>query len=208
MPGTTGQKRLTAKGRQRREQVLDCALACFAERGYHETTIEDIVTRAGVARGTFYQYFGDKRSIFDELIDRYTSAIDGSVIRIDPQLGLERCLELMRQNIRTVITISLERRELTKIILADAVGLDAEFDRKLLDFDGVVTELIESALTLGQAMGVVRCDNVHLSSMLILGSVKELLYQVIMRELDVEVSDMVEAFLAFLRQGVLELPDP
>ncbi len=39
---------------QRREQVLDAAKAVFAKKGFHRSSIADIIQRAGIARGTFY----------------------------------------------------------------------------------------------------------------------------------------------------------
>ncbi|MDP9001704.1 MAG: TetR/AcrR family transcriptional regulator, partial [Myxococcota bacterium] len=55
---------------ERRQQILNVARDVFARRGYHNAKIEDIVTAAGIARGTFYLYFEDKRSIFEEIVDR------------------------------------------------------------------------------------------------------------------------------------------
>jgi TetR/AcrR family transcriptional regulator, repressor for uid operon len=58
---------------QRREQILDCALAVFAHQGFHDTSIADICARACIARGTLYQYFPDKRGVLAALIDRISA---------------------------------------------------------------------------------------------------------------------------------------
>src|SRR5215472_15244370 len=55
---------------ERRAQILAHARDVFAKRGYHAAKIDDIVSAAGVARGTFYLYFEDKRAIFEEIVDR------------------------------------------------------------------------------------------------------------------------------------------
>lgn len=47
----------------KRQALLNAARALFAERGYEKTTAKDIARRAGVAVGTFYRYFTDKRQI-------------------------------------------------------------------------------------------------------------------------------------------------
>ena len=49
---------------ERRQQILTVARDVFARRGYHAAKIDDIVAAAGIARGTFYLYFEDKRAIF------------------------------------------------------------------------------------------------------------------------------------------------
>jgi AcrR family transcriptional regulator len=60
-------RRLTAQGLERKQQLLDCAAELFAERGYEETRVIDIVRSAGVAKGLFYWYFDNKEALFKEL---------------------------------------------------------------------------------------------------------------------------------------------
>jgi AcrR family transcriptional regulator len=63
------------RGDARREQILDCALAVFARQGFHETSIAAICAQAGIARGTLYQYFADKRAVLAALIERIAGRI-------------------------------------------------------------------------------------------------------------------------------------
>lgn len=58
------------RSRRKQEALLRSALALFAERGYEETSIEDIARQAGVAVGGFYQHFASKRQILLVLMDR------------------------------------------------------------------------------------------------------------------------------------------
>lgn len=44
----------------KRELILTAALDIFLEKGYHNSTSEEIAKRAGVAKGTLYQYFSSK----------------------------------------------------------------------------------------------------------------------------------------------------
>lgn len=60
-------RRLTAQGIERKQQLLDRAAELFAERGYAETRVIDIVRAAGVAKGLFYWYFENKEALFKEL---------------------------------------------------------------------------------------------------------------------------------------------
>ena len=63
-------RQLTAQGQVRKEQLLDHAATLFAERGYAETRILDIVEAAGVAKGLFYWYFENKEALFGELVEQ------------------------------------------------------------------------------------------------------------------------------------------
>ncbi len=58
------------RSRRKRDALLQSALALFSERGYEQTSIEDIAHHAGVAVGSFYQHFASKRQILLVLMDQ------------------------------------------------------------------------------------------------------------------------------------------
>jgi AcrR family transcriptional regulator len=68
-------RRLTPQGLERKQQLLDSATELFAERGFSETRVLDIVRRAGVAKGLFYWYFENKEALFRELVVHHRQAL-------------------------------------------------------------------------------------------------------------------------------------
>ena len=60
--------KLTPRGKERREQLIACAAQLFAERGYHPTSVADIVAALGVGKGVFYWYFQSKEELLTELL--------------------------------------------------------------------------------------------------------------------------------------------
>jgi AcrR family transcriptional regulator len=61
-------RKLTQRGQERRDQLLSCAARLFAERGYHPTSVADIVENLGVGKGVFYWYFSSKEELLTELL--------------------------------------------------------------------------------------------------------------------------------------------
>ncbi len=51
------------KKRQKRERLLDASLKLFREKGYEQTKVVDITRAAGVAKGTFFNYFPTKERV-------------------------------------------------------------------------------------------------------------------------------------------------
>lgn len=51
----------------RKKQILDASWKCFAENGYHKTTIRNIASSIGVSTGVIYNYFKSKDEILDGL---------------------------------------------------------------------------------------------------------------------------------------------
>ncbi|MFE3830264.1 TetR/AcrR family transcriptional regulator [Streptomyces sp. NPDC059092] len=72
--------------------LTDSALALFTERGFHATSISDIVERAGLTRGAFYSNYRDKDELFlalyDAHADRLLSGLRDEAARLDPGADL------------------------------------------------------------------------------------------------------------------------
>jgi AcrR family transcriptional regulator len=54
----------------RRSEILDVAQRLFYQKGYEQTSVQDIITEIGIAKGTFYHYFSSKLDLLDAMIDR------------------------------------------------------------------------------------------------------------------------------------------
>ena len=57
------------RAEERRKQIMDAALTCFARKGYHKTTMDDIVAESGLSKGTLYWYFKSKDELFFSLVN-------------------------------------------------------------------------------------------------------------------------------------------
>lgn len=191
---------------ERRHHILSAARTVFAKRGYHDATIDDIVAEAGVARGTFYLYFEDKRAVFFELIDRFSARISMAIMRIDPEDPAHSVAEQARENVRAVLGICLAERALTKMLLRDAARSDPAFDRKLYTFYDEVVQLLTEAFRDGQALGIVADGEPRVMAVLAIGALKELVYQAVTLGLSEESADaLTEQVYAFVCEGVLRV---
>ena len=189
---------------ERRQQILLVARDVFAKRGYHTAKIEDIVAAAGVARGTFYLYFQDKRAIFEEIVDRTIARLGMSIVRVDVD-ATRSVADQVRDQIRRIMRILLEDRATTKILLSDALGVDPAFDRKLLSFYDEMSTQLESSLKDGQALGIVREGDVRLMSWLTMGALKEAMFQIVQRGAEYDEDKLVEGAYQYFTGGYLRV---
>jgi|GEM_PF-211467 len=160
----------------RKAALVVVARRVFSEKGYHSTSIDDLIEAAGVARGTFYLYFESKRAIFEHLLDELFATLQGIVRRIDVAEGAVDPLVQMDALVDKIFATLVEHREIARILLREAVGIDADFDRKLGDFYGRIERLLERALETGMELGIVRPCRPELVGRCILGAVKEVVH--------------------------------
>lgn len=108
-------KKVEIKKENKRKDLLNAAFELFTTKGFHNTSIADIVGRAGIAKGTFYLYFKDKTDIRNRLISSKAT-----------QLFRDACEKLER----TKITDLREQF----IFLTDEILSALEKDHSLLFF--------------------------------------------------------------------------
>lgn len=194
--------------RERRQRhVLQSAKEVFSQKGFHGASVSDIVERAGIARGTFYIYFKNKRHIFDSLLESLLQELDQRIPTIELGRGKPPPLEQLRANLTKVATFSLEEPHLIQILFDHAMGLDKEMDRILHNFYQRVTDRIESALRFGIEMGLVRPCHTKLAAYAVLGALKEVMAQLASNRISpLDLKAVVDDLLEFGLRGLLVEP--
>ncbi len=188
----------------RREQILDQAAALFGRRGYHATSISDIIEAAGIARGTFYIYFKNKRAIFEELLDYLVVRIRKRIKTVDTSPEAPSAREQLLENITGVIELLAENRALLSILLEGAVGLDKGFGQKLNSFYDQISQTIELSLKLGQEMELVRPCDTRTAALVAVGGLKEVLHDMLRsREGSADIRSLAAKILDMFSRGVL-----
>jgi AcrR family transcriptional regulator len=62
------ERRWTRRKEARPEEITNAALELFVERGFANTRLEDVASRAGVSKGTLYLYFANKEELFKAVV--------------------------------------------------------------------------------------------------------------------------------------------
>ena len=105
----------------RRAQILDAAISCFAKRGFHPTSMHDISAEAGISVGLIYRYFQNKEAVIAAMADRHKKQI---------QEILERARQApsLRESLETLFTAHCGETE-PQVTAAFVVDLFAEASR-------------------------------------------------------------------------------
>jgi AcrR family transcriptional regulator len=192
-----------SKREERRQQILACARDAFAEDGYQAVTVDDIVQRADIARGTFYLYFDDKRAVLDALVDEFLQRIAQAIVGIDIAHADLSPREQLRQNVERIVRLALSEPAMVKVALRDASGLDPAFDAKIHSFYDALRRLLGESLEEGQQNGIVRAGDRAVIVSIGLGGLRELVLDAVIGTLPRSPAQLVDELMRFLDYGLL-----
>src|ERR671922_846027 len=118
-------------------QILDAAVACFAKRGFHQASMHDISTEAGISVGLIYRYFENKEAVISAMADRHKKEIGEVLERARQAPTLLESLEIL-------FTAHCCEDE-TQVVSAFVVDLYAEASRNPRVAD-LVHDVLETAM--------------------------------------------------------------
>lgn len=155
-----------------REQIVNAAEALFAEKGYAQTTIEDISGASGYSRRTLYAYYVSKEDILARIVEKGLEALQEDVEKAlsgsGDFLGKYRDICGAMRRYRENYPYSAE-----SVISADARGVrhaaaSSETVRHILELGNQINERLADFIRKGQQDGVVRKDVIPILTVQIL----------------------------------------
>jgi AcrR family transcriptional regulator len=142
---------------ERRQQLLDAARTLFAERGYHETTVDDITRAADVAKGTFYLYFSEKREIYVEVIRSFLQVIKQFVDLVTAQTPSPAdYFARVKERAVGLLEMLQQNRNLVRLAYRESRGVDEQLTALMRTFYRDIAEVEVKNLELAMQLGVVR----------------------------------------------------
>jgi len=107
--------RIVKKPEVRKNEILDAARKFFFQKGYEQTTIQDIIDELDIAKGTFYYYFTSKSDLLDKLVDRTTTEISDllkPILRMDM-----KAIEKFNKVFQTATIVKMQKVDVLLVML-------------------------------------------------------------------------------------------
>ncbi len=144
------------KGERRKQDLLNIAYRMFIEKGYENTSVDDIIIEAGIAKGTYYYYFESKEATLEAVIEMMIGKAENiakaalmNPVPI-PQKLASVVYAFQPNKDESVITDVLERKE--NIVMHDKIG------KKIVE---VAVPILSDIVREGIAQGIFACTNVE-----------------------------------------------
>jgi AcrR family transcriptional regulator len=184
----------TERGRRTLRALLDAAAAEFGEKGFHESSVVSITSRAGVALGSFYTYFDSKEALFRALVKDMSGQVRDNVA--PAMAGAKDGIDAEGRALCAFLGFAREHKEIYRIID------EAEFvapDAWTAHYQGTVDRIMErlgAAEARAEIAGPI--DEAHAWAIMGMNVFLGLRYGVMDEEREVdEVADVVNAMLRY-----------
>ena len=144
------------KGERRKQDLLNIAYRMFIEKGYENTSVDDIIIEAGIAKGTYYYYFESKEATLEAVIEMMIekAEIVAKAVLMNPVSIPQKLASVVYafqpNKDEVVITDVLERKE--NIVMHDKIG------KKIVE---VAVPILSDIVREGIAQGIFACTNVE-----------------------------------------------
>jgi TetR/AcrR family fatty acid metabolism transcriptional regulator len=158
---------------QKRRFILKAAAAAFGEKGFHAVTVTDIAERAGIAHGTFYLYFKDKKDVYRELSRELQSRITEVILpggKDEVLAGGTDLAALIRERLVGLGQLFEREASFARVFVYRTPGTDPEFEAQRRQFVADLTDGIAAVLRAGAERGLLSRHDPRVAAMCLVGS--------------------------------------
>ncbi len=185
----------------------------FITKGYRDAGIADIVAELGIAHGTFYRYFANKRAILDDVLDYgferlFLTTFSGHLgpdrlLLIDDDSTFEDFAEIWADAVNQICDLIEAEPGLAQVVLFEATGIDQALTERLFGLHEVSVAAVRAFIDRAMGTAVLRRDinSDSLARILISLMLPPVLWAVQSKG-DIDRKSFIEAATAVLRTGV------
>ena len=196
------------RSRTTKSRLLDAGQLLICRKGYHGTNSKEIAAEAGVAVGSFYAYFKDKKDLFIAILERYTDRIFASIPELPAQQLVPRegvpgeGKDLLYKYIRTVVEahdLPELHRELY-VVLRNDPELEALIDRWQQESVRRIERSLQAAST------HLRIRDARAAAILLYASLEAIIQRITLHRVAVDEGRLVEELADMFARYLLSDP--
>jgi AcrR family transcriptional regulator len=198
--GTPARRReLRAQGRKTMRKLSDAGMRVFAERGYHQCRVDDIVRAARTSHGTFYLYFANKEDLLRSLAVECAQEIEQLARAVGPIDSGPEGYEALRTFLDAFLTTYRRYGVVIRAWMEDQVS-DREVDRLgVAAFTHIAEALAASLASSGE-----RADPATVAALMAL--LERFSYAIASRDLGLDDTVMLDTLTRLIHRGFFGAP--
>ena len=178
---------------EKRQKILECSLVLFAEKGYLNTPVRDIIDSSGFGTSTFYKYFNNKEDVLKTLLTNFLEQIITSVN--DYYKKEEDLYMRLIETKRVIMELFAQNQQLSEIY-GRVAGISDGIDNCLKEFEDKLLIFFSKNIRYGIKQGFFHELEVVPVAHGILGIIKYAVYKwIVLKEISKD--EMIEMVISF-----------
>lgn len=179
--------------------IFEAAIKVFSSYGYTGSTMDEIVTCAGVAKGSLYYHFKNKEELFNFIVDEGVNLILENVE--EATRDIEDPLEKIEISARVQLKYVYENKDLIKLIISQLWGTE---ERNKFIRSKVTLLLDKATAHIQEAMdrGLIEKDDAAFSSHTFMGMLFSFALYELLSEENYDYDHVIDKFLVLLKSGI------
>lgn len=165
MPVRTERKRITKQPDVRRQDLIAAAIKVFAQKGINRTTVADITSAAGVAKGTFYLYFESKEHLLGALKEQLVEEILEHATGLYARVGKDDWDSLLDATVDSMTDFFIDRKDMMQVMVQE--GVTPETNDMFAEMEAKVDQMFATAIKVGLESGAFHTSDPEMAGRLI-----------------------------------------
>ena len=189
---------------QRREQILDAALHVIVRNGYHQSRMDDIVSKSGLSKGAIYWYYKSKKDVYLDLVNHWVIRYSDSLLEL-PQEEISAGEQLINM-FHTFLNQFEQDPIVFKALLEfwSLAGRDTDFNLKLEKVTYNFIQYIESIIIKGMNSGEFKHVNPNIAALSIMVVIEGISWFTLFEKNGVSAKEYTDAVSNFILSGLVK----
>lgn len=183
---------------ERRDKLIEAALDEFTTKGYHQTKIADLCSRAGVSTRNFYEKFASKEALLLELYEHINRLAMKRTLPLLESLADADAITRMTMMVDAFVAAVTSDPRFPRLACVAATGVSAAMERQRYGWFARYIEFIETEANRAAAAGLAPRRDYHLTAVAMAGALNGLLQEWQSHDPPVPVRDIVAEIRAIM----------
>ena len=202
---------MPAKGQKRKQQIIETAKGMFIENGFQSTHIGQVCEKLNIARGTVYQYFGNKREILYAVLEQVEEKIDDI---LDPDdlrdfyknnPTQKAVIKYVTERIEGTINVIMGEPIVIKLIFKDIIGIDEEVISRVDKFLDYICKILTRDVEEVKKKGIYKKTvNSEVTAHMLIGSLLFVVYEFMKKDKEVLNKEVIDPIVTNYLSGVMK----
>lgn len=142
--------RIVKEAAERKNEILDVAEELFTQKGFDDTSTNDIINAIGIARGTLYHHFKSKEEILDAVIER----MESHLLATAKMIATDKSIPILQRFTKTIMALNVDttlgQEVIKQVHRPQNALLHQKMQKRLIsEVVPIVGNLISEGVTLG-----------------------------------------------------------